>query len=86
MRIVCIRDVRIGDRYAVFLHRGYIRERDRGGHAIKARETNMALRILDNVAVQILQRSIRADDRRNVFVAKKSIESCIPAGLIGQQV
>src|SRR5436305_8720772 len=83
---MCIRDVRVGDRYAVFLHCRYIRERYRRRHAIKAGETNVTLRILYDVAVEVSQRSIRADDRRNVLVAEESIVSRVPARLIGQQV
>ena len=53
MRVVCIGDIGVGDRNAMFLHRRHIRERDCRGHAIKAREADVTSGILDDIAVEV---------------------------------
>ncbi len=51
MFIMCVRNVSIGDRYAVPLHRGHIRERYRRGHSIETRKPDVPTGTLDDVPV-----------------------------------
>src|SRR5205807_1016600 len=61
MHIVCVRDIGVGDGNAMFLHISYVGKRDGCLHAIKAREADVSLRILNNIAVQIRHWAIRAN-------------------------
>ena len=56
VEVVRVRDVRVRDRDAVLLHRGDVGQRDRGLHAVEARETRLAERIGDRLAGQVGQR------------------------------
>ena len=70
----------------MLLQRRNVRERDFGGHPVEARESNVPGRILNDIAVQIRQRTTRADLRRNIKVAKKSAEAGVSAWLVGEKV
>ena len=82
MVVMHVGEVRIGDRYAVFLHGCHIGKRNRGRHTIEAGEALIALRILDDVAVQIGHRTVRADLWRDILIAEQSLVAAIAAGFI----
>src|ERR1051325_3681393 len=70
----------------MLLHCRHIRQRDSSRHAIEAGEAHIALRILNDIAIEVRHRPARADLRCNIFIAEESIKASIASWLIGQQI
>ena len=70
----------------MLLQGGDVGERNRGGHAVEAGEADVAGRVLNDVAIQIGEWTIGADERSHVHVAEQSVEAGVAARFVGKQV
>src|SRR5579884_753546 len=86
MGIVRVRDVGVGDGYAVFLHGRDIGERNGCGHTIKAWEANIAMRVLNDIAEKVCHRAIGTDLWRNIFIAIECLVAVVTARLAWQDI
>src|ERR1700680_571434 len=86
MVIMRIGNISVGDRDTVLLHGGHIGKRHYGLHSIKARKSDVALRILNHITVQVSHWSIRTDLWSDILIAVQGVVSRVPAGLIRKQV
>ena len=86
VRVVRVADIAPGDRHAVLLHRGDVRQGDPWREPVKARESDMTLGILDRLAVQVDQRTAGRDVRRHFLVAEEPFEPVVPARFLRQAV
>src|SRR5436305_11792948 len=86
MGIVCIGDISISNWKSMFLHCSNVGKRNRCGHTIKTWETDVPIGVLNNVAIQVRQWSIRADLRRNILMAEEAHIPCIASWLIWQHI
>ncbi len=86
MSVVRIGNVGVGHGHAVLLHGSDVRQRNRCFHAVEAGEADVTRGILDHIAIQIGQWTIRTHNRRHILVPKQSAESYIAHGLIRQKV
>src|SRR5437879_5159906 len=79
-RLVGVGEVCEGARHAVLMRGGGIAQRTRRRQAVEAGEADVAVGIVDDVAVEVLQRSARIDLWRDVLVAVERVERGVTAG------
>ena len=85
--VVRVRDVPERDRDAGLLHLRDVAERHLCGHAVEARESRLAERVRDRVAVRVVDRRAAVVDRRvDVLRAEEALEARVATGLVGQGV
>ena len=84
--VVGIRDVPVGDGDPGLLHLRDEGQRDRRLHPVEAREADVVVLILDQVAVQVRHRPGRLDDRIDVLRAHQRVEAVVTARLVRQEV
>ena len=78
MLVVGVRDVCIGDRDAMLLHRGHVTQRVLRGHAVEAGEAG------DRRGA--VYRGDAAEGWRDVLVPEQTIESGVSTGLVLEEV
>ena len=85
--VMCVGDVRIGDRDARLLHLRDPRQRVGRLHSVEAREADVAARVLDGVAVEIRHRAARLDHGVDVLRAEETVVAGVRrAGLVRKQI
>src|SRR5438270_3899559 len=70
----------------MFLHGRDVGERNGGRHSIKARETNSPAWVFDDIAVEVGQRTRRANQRRDILMPEQAGVSVVATRLIGKPV
>ena len=86
MVVVGVRNVSVRDWYPMLLHSSNIRQRGSRRHTIKTWETNITTSVLNSIAVQISQRSARADLRCDILMSKESLVASITTWLLRKRI
>ena len=84
--VMRVGNVRVGDRNAGLLHLRGPGERNGRLHAVEAGEADVAVRVLDDVAVEVGHRTVRLDHRIDVLGAEQTLVAVVAAGLVRKQV